>query len=52
MVYPSVAISGGTTTAPTMTFSLTRGSYAFQLTVTDSAGATSTDIATVNFMGN
>jgi probable HAF family extracellular repeat protein len=47
---PSAAISG-TTASPTVTFSLTRGPYAFQLTVTDSTGATSTDSFTVMFMG-
>jgi len=50
--YPSAAISGGTTATPTVTFPLTRGTYQFQLTVTDSSGTTSTDIATVSYMGN
>jgi hypothetical protein len=49
---PSAAISGGTTATPTVTFPLTRGTYTFLLTVTDSTGKTSTDTATVNFQGN
>jgi len=49
---PSAAIIGGNTATPTVQFSLTRGTYTFQLTITDSTGKTSTDFATVNFLGN
>jgi probable HAF family extracellular repeat protein len=48
---PSAAISGGTAASPTVTFSSIRGPYTFQLTVTDSTGATSTDSVSVQFMG-
>ena len=48
---PSAAISGGNTATPTVTFSMIRGTYTFQLTITDSSGKTSTDVATVNFLG-
>jgi hypothetical protein len=41
--WTSVAISGGTTATPAMTFPLTRGAYRFQVTVTESLRATSTD---------
>ena len=50
--FPSAAILGGNTATPTVQFSLTRGIYAFQLTVTDSTGATSTDTVMVNYQGN
>ena len=50
--YPSAAISGATTATPTVQFSLTRGTYVFKLTVIDSTGTTSTDLVTVNFVGN
>jgi len=46
------AISGATTATPTVQFGIGRGVYSFMLTVTDSLGNTSTDIATVNFAGN
>jgi hypothetical protein len=48
---PTTAISGGTTATPTVTFSSTRGSYLFQLTVTDSTGKSSTDTASVYYEG-
>ena len=47
-----VGMSGATTATPLIQFGLGRGIYMFQLTVTDSAGKTSTDTATVNFAGN
>jgi hypothetical protein len=50
--YPSVAIGGGNTSTPTVQFPLTRGTYMFQLTVTDSAGNTATDSVTLNYMGD
>jgi phospholipase C len=48
---PQAAITGGTTATPTVQFG-TRGTYTFQLTVTDSAGGTSTDTVSVTFAGN
>ena len=50
---PSAAIYGGNTATPSVQFTQ-RGSavYMFQLTVTDSAGNTATDVATVNYQGN
>jgi probable HAF family extracellular repeat protein len=48
---PSAAISAGDTATPTVTFTL-RGTYTFQLTITDAAGTTSTDTAILNFQGN
>ncbi len=50
--YPSVPINGGTTAAPTVTLPRARGTYRFQVTVTDSTGATSTDLVTVRYMGD
>ena len=49
---PLAAISGGTTATPTVQFAQGRGTYTFQLTVTDSAGKSSTDLVTVNYQGN
>jgi hypothetical protein len=49
---PLAAISGGTTATPTVQFAQGRGTYTFQLTVTDSAGKSSTDVVTVNYQGN
>lgn len=49
---PSAAIWGGTTATPTVQFAQGRGTYTFQLTVTDSAGKSSTDLVTVNYQGN
>ena len=50
---PTAAIYGANTATPSVQFSQ-RGaaSYLFQLTVTDSAGNSATDVATVNFQGN
>jgi hypothetical protein len=45
---PSAAISGSTTATPTVQLT-TRGTYTFQLTVTDSSGKSSTDFAIVNY---
>ncbi len=50
---PAAAIYGGSTATPSVQFAQ-RGiaMYSFQLTVTDSAGNSSTDIATLNYQGN
>lgn len=48
---PSAAILGGTTATPTVQFGPARGSYTFQLTVTDSKGKSATDSVSVNFQG-
>ncbi len=45
------AILGANTATPTIQFS-TGGSYAFLLTVTDSAGKMATDIATITYLGH
>jgi hypothetical protein len=45
-------LSGAFTATPTVQFGIGRGSYIFQLTVTDSTGKTSTDTVTINFAGN
>ncbi len=49
---PSAAILHGELATPTVQFSQGRGLYTFLLTVTDSTGTSSTDVATVNFVGN
>jgi PKD domain len=49
---PSAAILHGTLATPTAQFSQGRGLYTFLLTVTDSTGKSSSDLATVNFTGN
>ncbi|MBI4890071.1 MAG: hypothetical protein HY821_05545 [Acidobacteria bacterium] len=49
---PQAAILQGTSATPTVQFSQGRTTYRFQLTVTDSAGKTSTDEAVVNYQGN
>jgi hypothetical protein len=49
---PMAAILGGTTATPTVQFTQSHVTYTFQLTVTDSAGNSSTDFATVNYQGN
>ena len=49
---PSAGILQGTTATPAVQFTLNRGVYTFMLTVTDSTGIMSSDIATVNFQGN
>ena len=50
--YPSAAIQNGNTATPTVQFGAGRGLYTFLLTVTDSTGASASDIVTVNFQGN
>ncbi|HLH00987.1 MAG TPA: PKD domain-containing protein [Bryobacteraceae bacterium] len=49
---PAAAILYGDSAAPTVQFSGARGRYTFLLTVTDSSGRTSTDVATVDLEGN
>jgi hypothetical protein len=51
--FPSAAIYGGNTATPSVQFTQ-RGValYTFQLTVTDSTGNTSTDLAMVTYQGN
>lgn len=49
---PTAAILHGDSAMPTVQFSQVRGAYTFLLTVTDSSGRTSTDLATVDFEGN
>ena len=49
---PGAAILGATTATPTVQFSQGHVTYTFQLTVTDSAGKSATDLATVNCQGN
>lgn len=49
---PSAAILNGNTATPTVQIGQGRQVYTFTLTVTDSAGKTSTDLATVNYQGN
>ncbi len=49
---PQAGITGGTTATPTVQFGNERATYTFQLTVTDDMGGTSTDFATINFIGN
>jgi len=49
---PAAAIINGAGSNPTVQFAQGRGLYTFMLTVTDSAGKSSSDIATVNFVGN
>jgi|SRR5579871_4989910 len=49
---PSAAILGANTATPTVQFGLVRGTYMFQLTVTDSKGNSATDFATINYQGN
>ena len=49
---PQAGISGVTTATPTVQFGFERATYTFQLTVTDDTGGTSTDFATINYIGN
>jgi hypothetical protein len=49
---PQAAILGGTTAKPTVQFSNTAGIYMFLLTVTDSTGKSSSDSASIKFVGN
>ena len=46
---PQAAMSGAATAKPTVQFGLGRGTYTFQLTVTDTIGGTSTDTVTINY---
>ena len=49
---PGASISGANTATPTVMLTMLRGTYTFQLTVTDSQGSTSSDLATVRYLGN
>lgn len=49
---PAAAITGADTATPSVQFTQRFAAYKFLLTVTDSAGNTSTDVATVNYQGN
>ncbi len=49
---PQAAILHGNTATPEVQFASGRNVYIFQLTVTDSAGTSATDLVTVNFQGN
>jgi len=49
---PTAAIIGADLANPTVQFGQGRGLYTFMLTVTDSTGKSSSDLATVNFVGN
>jgi hypothetical protein len=46
------AIIGGDTATPIIQFGIQKVAYTFQLTVTDSMGKTSTDLLTINYVGN
>ncbi len=48
---PSATIAGGNTATPIVQFDGGFGAYSFQLTVTDSAGRTSSDTTTVSYLG-
>src|SRR5262249_16331448 len=49
---PAASISGGNTPTPIVSFPPIPGIYSFELTITDSTGATATDIATVHYRVN
>jgi hypothetical protein len=49
---PSAVILHGGLATPAVQFSQGRGLYSFLLTVTDSTGTSSTDVAIVNYVGN
>jgi len=49
---PQAGILGAATATPTVQFSIVRGVYMFQLTVTDSAGKSASDVVAVNFVGS
>jgi hypothetical protein len=49
---PSAVIYHGNSATPSVQFAQGRGVYTFQLTVTDSTGQSSTDVAIVNYQGN
>ena len=48
---PSAAIAQGNTATPVVQFGTIRGTYTFQLTVTDSLGTSSSDTVTLNYAG-
>lgn len=49
---PVAAILAGNSATPTVQVGPGRGTYIFQLTVTDSTGKSATDFASINFQGN
>ena len=49
---PSAVILGAATANPTVQFGQGRGGYTFQLTVTDSAGKSSSDLVTLDYQGS
>jgi Alpha/beta hydrolase domain len=49
---PIAAILGGDTATPIVQVGNQKVAYMFQLTVTDSTGKTSTDLVTINYVGN
>jgi probable HAF family extracellular repeat protein len=49
---PSAAILQSGTATPTVQFGTARGTYTFRLTITDSTGASASDVVTVDFEGN
>ena len=49
---PAAAINGANTATPTVQFASGTNNYSFTLTVTDSTGKTSTDTATINYVGH
>jgi len=46
------SITGGTTPTPNVQFGQGRGTYMFQLTVTDASGKSAMDTVSVNYIGN
>jgi len=49
---PSAVILHGNTATPNVQFSQGRGAYIFLLTVTDTSGTSSSDVATITYAGN
>ena len=49
---PSASILQGNAATPIIQFGQSRAAYTFLLTVTDSTGKSTTDLATVSFQGN